>query len=36
MLKKITNDELNILVKEARTALLEKISRHGGHNGPNL
>lgn len=34
--KKLTNDELNILVKEARTALLEKISRHGGHNGPNL
>ncbi|MHC5373206.1 1-deoxy-D-xylulose-5-phosphate synthase [Enterococcus sp. LJL120] len=35
-LKKLTQTELAALVVEARTALLEKISSHGGHNGPNL
>ncbi|MGX7112304.1 1-deoxy-D-xylulose-5-phosphate synthase [Gemella cuniculi] len=35
-LKKLTNEQLYTLVDEARTALLEKVSSHGGHNGPNL
>ncbi|WP_122647173.1 1-deoxy-D-xylulose-5-phosphate synthase [Enterococcus mediterraneensis] len=35
-LKKLTNEELHTLVDEAREALLQKVSRHGGHNGPNL
>ena len=35
-LKKLTIEELHALVDETRTALLEKISAHGGHSGPNL
>ncbi len=35
-IKKLSNQELHELVKEARKALLEKVSHHGGHNGPNL
>lgn len=35
-IKKLTKQELHLLVKEARKALLEKVSHHGGHNGPNL
>lgn len=35
-LKKLSQEELHTLVDEARTALLAKISQHGGHNGPNL
>lgn len=35
-LKKLSQAELHTLVDEARTALLAKISQHGGHNGPNL
>lgn len=35
-LKKLSKGQLQDLVKEARQALLEKISQHGGHNGPNL
>lgn len=35
-LKELTSGQLQELVVEARTALLEKISHHGGHNGPNL
>lgn len=35
-LKELTSGQLQKLVVEARTALLEKISHHGGHNGPNL
>lgn len=35
-LKELTSGQLQQLVVEARTALLEKISHHGGHNGPNL
>ena len=35
-LKKLSQEELHMLVDEARTALLAKISQHGGHNGPNL
>ena len=35
-LKGLTIEELHTLVDETRTALLEKISAHGGHSGPNL
>ncbi|KAF1296745.1 1-deoxy-D-xylulose-5-phosphate synthase [Enterococcus sp. JM4C] len=35
-LKRLTRNELHQLVEEVRTTLLEKISSHGGHNGPNL
>lgn len=35
-LKKLSKGQLQDLVKEARQVLLEKISQHGGHNGPNL
>lgn len=35
-LKKLTNEELHTLVDEAREVLLQKVSQHGGHNGPNL
>lgn len=34
--KKLSNAELHQLVDEARQALLQKVSHHGGHNGPNL
>lgn len=32
-LKELTSGQLQELVVEARAALLEKISHHGGHNG---
>lgn len=35
-LKQLTRAQLHTLADEARTALLNKISQHGGHNGPNL
>lgn len=35
-LKGLTIEELHTLVDETRIALLEKISVHGGHSGPNL
>ena len=35
-LKQLNRSQLHTLVDEARTALLNKISQHGGHNGPNL
>ena len=35
-LKKLTIEELHTLADETRTVLLEKISSHGGHSGPNL
>jgi 1-deoxy-D-xylulose-5-phosphate synthase len=35
-LKKLSAEELQQVTDEARTVLLEKISHHGGHNGPNL
>ena len=35
-LKQLNRTQLHTLVDEARTALLNKISQHGGHNGPNL
>ena len=33
-LKKLSVAELQQVSEEARTVLLEKISHHGGHNGP--
>ena len=35
-LKELTTEELQTLVDETREVLLEKISSHGGHSGPNL
>ena len=35
-LKKLSQDQLEGVVVEARQALLEKTSHHGGHNGPNF
>lgn len=35
-IKKLKVDELQVLADETRKALLNKISRVGGHNGPNL
>lgn len=35
-LKKLTIEELQTLADETRAVLLEKISSHGGHSGPNL
>ena len=35
-LKELSKEELNQVVEEARQALLEKTSQHGGHNGPNF
>ncbi|MBO1307324.1 1-deoxy-D-xylulose-5-phosphate synthase [Enterococcus sp. 669A] len=35
-LKEMSTEELHSVVTEARQALLEKLSQHGGHNGPNL
>ena len=35
-IKTFTADELNTLAGEMRDALLFKLSRHGGHCGPNL
>ncbi|BAQ23822.1 1-deoxy-D-xylulose-5-phosphate synthase [Streptococcus troglodytae] len=35
-LKSLTKEGLQQVVDEARQALLEKTSRHGGHNGPNF
>ncbi|MGT2907339.1 1-deoxy-D-xylulose-5-phosphate synthase [Streptococcus dentiloxodontae] len=34
--KALSAEDLQVLVNEARQALLEKTSRHGGHNGPNF
>ncbi len=35
-LKELSLDELNSLSSELREVLLEKLSKHGGHIGPNL
>ncbi|WP_270283110.1 1-deoxy-D-xylulose-5-phosphate synthase [Streptococcus infantarius] len=35
-LKKLSREDLQRVVDEARQALLEKTSQHGGHNGPNF
>lgn len=34
--KKLNTAQLKVLANEVRQALLEKLSRHGGHLGPNL
>lgn len=34
--KRLSNDELKLLAGEIRQALLTKLSKHGGHIGPNL
>ena len=34
--KKLSIEELKTLAVEIRTLLMEKLSRHGGHCGPNL
>lgn len=35
-IKKLSYDELCVLADEMRSALIEKLSTHGGHIGPNL
>ena len=35
-LKKLNNEELNLLANEIREVLLKKLSIHGGHFGPNF
>lgn len=34
--KQLSFEEMNTLAAEMRTLLIEKVSRHGGHCGPNL
>ena len=34
--KKLDNNQLKVLASEMRTALLQKLSIHGGHFGPNF
>ena len=34
--KKLSSDEMRALAAEMRTALIKKLSIHGGHCGPNL
>ena len=34
--KRLALEEMNELAVEMRTLLIEKLSRHGGHCGPNL
>ena len=34
--KRLTTAEMKELAVEIRTLLIEKLSRHGGHCGPNL
>lgn len=35
-LKNLNSEQLHILAEEMRQALLQKLSKHGGHFGPNL
>lgn len=35
-LKKLNEEDLNILANEIREVLLQKLSKHGGHFGPNF
>ena len=35
-IKKLKIEELKLLADETRSALINKISNAGGHNGPNL
>lgn len=34
--KSLQRKDLQVLANEVRTALLQKLNRHGGHIGPNL
>ena len=34
--KNLNSEQLHILADEMRQALLQKLSKHGGHFGPNL
>ena len=34
--KKLSEDQLNVLAEEIRDSLLKKLSKHGGHFGPNF
>ena len=34
--KKLSEDQLNVLAEEIRDALLKKLSKHGGPFGPNF
>ena len=34
--KKLNNEELNILAQEIRDAVINRVSKIGGHFGPNL
>ena len=34
--KKLSEDQLNVLAEEIRDTLLKKLSKHGGHFGPNF
>ena len=35
-IKKLSVEQLSVLAEEVRTALIRKLSEHGGHIGPNL
>lgn len=35
-IKKLSNDELKVLASEIRDALMNRLSKHGGHFGPNF
>ena len=35
-IKKLSVEQLNVLADETRHYLIEKVSNHGGHVGPNL
>ena len=35
-IKKLSNDELKVLASEIREALMNRLSKHGGHFGPNF
>ena len=34
--KQLNGEQLEVLAKELREVLLQKLSKHGGHVGPNL
>ena len=34
--KNLNSEQLHVLADEMRQALLQKLSKHGGHFGPNL
>ena len=35
-IKELSVEQLSVLAEEVRTALIRKLSEHGGHIGPNL